>query len=434
LEKIFISMSIISSPKQGLGWFLNLSKTLPLKFERNRVWTPRSVMLWLMIMTFPDRKTSYRGALKSLEQFGLKVLGWSKLPSAASISMARRKMPVMLCRELLHNVVGQCQEVMGRMPHKYGTRRFIAFDGTRLVTRHSGDTIRKLHRYKRPNGDRVHNPQGLMVAAVDVFRRLPLDWVMVGKKVGERPAMMQILETLKIEPGDVAIMDRGLPSHELFASLLELGVDIVARMSTSDVISWNEIRPFLDSGKKSANIEIHVNKRLHPVVIQARLVERDAQPGRPRKGTKKERMVILTTLKAEDGFPREEIVKIYGARWGIETLFRELKSFMGVEPFHSHLVDGCEQEVAAALIWMALGSTIQAEAESTIGEKRVYRTDCLRAASDMLSDLLKGRDIKEDYARTLNALRQFSYNPRPGRHAPRECKMPFGRSVRRGPR
>ena len=107
---------------------------------------------------------------------------------------------------------------------------------------------------------------------------------------------------------------------------------------------------------------------------------------------------------------------------------------MSVEPFYSHLVDGREQEVAAALIWMALGSTIQAEAESTIGVKRVYRTDCLRAASDMLSDLLKGRDIKEDHARTLDALRQFSYNPRPGRHAPRECKMPFGRSVRRGPR
>jgi len=63
--------------------------------------------------------------------------------------------------------------------------------------------------------------------------------------------MMQILETLKIEPGDVAIMDRGLPSHELFASLLELGVDIVARMSTSDVISWNEIRPFLIAERRA---------------------------------------------------------------------------------------------------------------------------------------------------------------------------------------
>jgi len=83
-------------------------------------------------------------------------------------------------------------------------------------------------------------------------------------------------------------------------------------------------------------------------------------------------MVILTTLKAEDGFSARRNHQNIRCALGIETLFRELKSFMSVEPFHSHLVDGCEQEVAAALIWMALGSTIQAEAESTIGVKRVY--------------------------------------------------------------
>jgi IS4 transposase len=33
---------------------------------------------------------------------------------------------------------------------------------------------------------------------------------------------------------------------------------------------------------------------------------------------------ILTTLKLEDGFSRDEIIKIYGARWGIETMFKEL--------------------------------------------------------------------------------------------------------------
>jgi hypothetical protein len=28
-------------------------------------------------------------------------------------------------------------------------------------------------------------------------------------------------------------------------------------------------------------------------------------------------MLILTTLKEEDGFTRDEIIRIYGARWGI---------------------------------------------------------------------------------------------------------------------
>ena len=193
------------------------------------------------------------------------------------------------------------------------------------------------------------------------------------------------------------------------------------------------MQAFVESGKKSAVIDLLVGAKDQAITVRARLVERDRQRGRPRTGTKKERMVILTTLSEDDGFTRQELVKIYGARWGIETLFRELKSFMNVEPFHTTFVSGCEQEVAASFIWMALASSIQAEAESTLTDgRRVVRTDCFRAAADLLGDLLEGRSITDRMASAINGLRQFSYRPRPGRHAPRECKMPFGRSIQRG--
>jgi hypothetical protein len=369
-----------------------------------------------------------------LENLGRKAFGWNKRPSLSSISKARRKMTIPMCREVLQSVVQQCHTSIGRTRHRYGDRRFIAFDGTRLVTKRSADTARKLHRYKRPNGRRVHNPQGLMVSAIDVFRRLPLDWILVGKGVGERTALSQLLDTLALKSGDVAIMDRGLPSRSLFAELLARGVDIVARMSTSDVISWAEVEEFLKSGKLGATIQVQVGENGDRFPVRARLVERSRQPGRPRKGTKKERMVILTTLREEDGFSRNELLKIYGARWGIESLFGELKSFMNVEPFHTEFVCGVEQEIAASLIWMALASTMQAEAERTLEGRRVVRTDCLRGATILVGDLLEGRSITESMERWIDGLRQYSYAPRANRHAPRECKMPFGRSVQRGPR
>ncbi len=343
-------------------------------------------------------------------------------------------MTVPMCREFLQTVVNQCHTSMGQPTHRYGKRRFIAFDGTRLVTKRSGDTARKLHRYRRPNGSRVHNPQALMVAAVDVFRRLPLDWVVVGKGDGERTALTQLLDTLTLVPGDVAIMDRGLPSRSLFAELLARGVDIVARMSTSEVVGWSEVNDFLETGNLSGMIDVQIGEKGDRFQVRARIVERPRQPGRPRKGTKKERMVILTTLREEDGFSRTELIKIYSARWGIESLFGEMKSFMNVEPFHTEFVSGVEQEVAASLIWMALASSMQAEAERTLEGRRVVRTDCLRAASDLIGDLLKGRSITESKEEWISSLRQYCYSPRPDRHAPRECKMPFGRSVQRGPR
>jgi len=427
-------MSTLLTPALGLRWFINLTRALPSRFQRTRVWSPQSIMVWLMLLTFPDRKTAYRSSLKIMKIFGLSKFGWTKVPSLASISKARRKMTIPMCREVLQAVVGQCHTSMGRTKHRYGERRFIAFDGTRLVTKRSADTARRLHRYKRPNGDRVHNPQGLMVSAVDVFRRLPLDWVMVGKGVGERTALTQLLDTLTLVPGDVAIMDRGLPSRSLFAELLARRVDILARMSTSDVIGWTEVDAFIKTGKLNGMIDILVGEKGDRFQVRARIVERTRQPGRPRKGTKKERMVILTTLREEDGFSRSELIKIYGARWGIESLFGELQSFMSVEPFHTEFVSGVEQEIAASLIWMALASRMQAEAERTLEGRRVVRTDCLRGAADLIGDLLKGRSITESMEDWISSLRKFSYAPRPDRHAPRECKMPFGRSVQRGPR
>jgi hypothetical protein len=93
-----------------------------------------------------------------------------------------------------------------------------------------------------------------MVAAVDVFRRLPLDWILVGKGKSERSALICLLDTLRLGRGDVVIMDRGFASRQRFGALLERGVDLVARMSTSEVNGWTEVAAFLASGSTNAVI------------------------------------------------------------------------------------------------------------------------------------------------------------------------------------
>lgn len=424
-------MSKFHAPYKIIRSFLSITKELPDRFQRKRMWGPRSVMIWLMLIRFPDRKTSYRRCLPILMAFSRRTFNWIKMPSLGSITPARAKMLPSECRSVLRMVIDRCEKTLGQIKHRYGKRRFIAFDGTRIITPRSHDTVVKLHRYKGPGGKKTHYPQGLMVTAVDVFRRLPLDWIFVGKGVGERTAMNDLLDTLKMKEGDVAIMDRGLPSRKLFGLLLERGVDIVARMSTSRAVAWKEVAEFLKTKKKNGIITIQVGESGAKREIIVRLVERDRQRGRPRKGTKKESMLILTTLKVEDGFTRDEIIKIYGARWGIETMFNELKSFMGLEPMHSENTEGCEQEICASLIWMALGTLIQAEAEAGLAEGRtVVRADCLRTASDIFGNLLAGRSIDYLWTISIEALRQFSYAPKPGRHATRECKMPYGRSIK----
>ncbi|MCG5052838.1 MAG: transposase [Myxococcales bacterium] len=273
---------------------------------------------------------------------------------------------------------------------------------------------------------------GLVVMAADVFRRLPLDWSLTGKGIGERTSMQKLVHRLPFKAGDVAVMDRGFPSRHLFSALIEHGVDIIARMSASKATAWKELKPFLSSNKKTAKVTLTLPGAKGNIELQVRVVERDAKPGRPRKGTKNERMVIVSTLSGKDGFDRKDIIKLYASRWGIESLFKEMKSFMQTEDFHSKSVQGCEQELISAMIWIALASFLQAEAERTLDGRRVVRTDCLRAAGNLLFAMLSGKSIIEQMDDDIAALRMFAYAPQQDRHYPRECKRPFGRTIQRG--
>lgn len=425
-------MSKNHGPGDHFRAFLKLTEGAGDRFERTRMWGPRSVLVWLMALTMPDRKMGYRRSLDLLADYGRRMFEWVKVPSLASISKARAKVPAEMCRAVLHQVIERCDAIMPVQKTPWGKRRFIAFDGTRLVLPRSGDTARRMARPKRPDGTKVHNPQGLMVMAADLFRRLPLDWSLTGKGVGERTSMRELVQRLPFRAGDVAVMDRGFPSRELFAALVEKGVDIIARMSSSKAVAWKELQPFLASNAKSVSVALVLPGENSSITLRVKVVERDPQRGRPRTGTKKERMVIVSTLPEEDGFDRKALIKLYAARWGIESLFKEMKSFMEIEDFHSRTVQGCEQELVAAMLWMALASFLQSEAERTLDGRRVVRADCLRAATDLLASIFSGRSINAQIERDLEGLRRFSYTPRPDRHYPRECKRPFGRTIQRG--
>ena len=59
--------------------------------------------------------------------------------------------------------------------------------------------------------------------------------------------------------------------------------------------------------------------------------------------------VVITNLDPEN-FSSEELKRLYGMRWGIETAFRELKYTIGLLHFHAKKVEYICQEVFARLI------------------------------------------------------------------------------------
>jgi hypothetical protein len=397
------------------------------RFSRARMWSPRSVFLAVLLLTRARRRTSYREMMSTFLTDTAAFLDWSHRPSLSSLSEARSKLGLDACRTILRQVAARLETMTPKRFRHPSGRRFIGIDGLRLIAPRSDNTRRQLNEAKYSPWFASHCPQALTVVSVDLMRRLPLDFVLLPKGRGERAGAQQLAEHFR--PGDVAVMDRGFPARWLLAEFLSRGIDVVVRMTAAKGGSWPEVIAFLKSGKAFTTVDVRIDKNR---TMPMRLVRRSFRRGRPRRGQTAETMVILTTLKAEDGFDRDAIIKLYEARWGIESLFREVKCEFEIERFHAKSVAGIQQEIAAVLAWIGFASAIQLIAENKLPEgRRVLRTLCFAEATKVMQAILTGADISAVLIQALENVCLYHYGPKSGRSFPRERKSPLGRfSVR----
>ena len=418
----------MSSPHAILREFLNRTESLPEKFERQRRWSPRSILLSLMVMKQPLQRMNYHMTLESMLVSAGAWLKWDNAPSPSSFSMARAKVPIAQCRGFLQKLVGDLGDAMPRRIRPWTSRRIIGIDGTRLITPRNPATMESFTRPRQRQWLHSHYPQAMVVAAYDVMRRLPLDWAMVPKGSGERAGLLSLLPTFT--KGDIAVMDRGYPSHHLLGLLASRGIDVVMRLGVGKRGVWGEVATFIASGSSSSvmTIDCGADEKGVPLRVRVRMILRKPPRGRPLKHQKRETMVVLTTLFPKDGFESKDILAIYQARWGVETLFREMKVELDIERFHSESILGIEQEIAAVLMWVALASALEFAAESGLeADQRVERTMCMFLGRSILDTMMRGGDIDQRLTSAVESARRTAYRIRSGRSFPRERKMPYGR-------
>ena len=421
-------MSRRPSPHDLLSHLTIALRGVATSFARVRRWSPRSVVVAVMLLTRPDVRSSYATVLTDLAQESCRALGVVAATAKSSLSVARKKVPVAIFRQVLHQLVDH----LGRLlPGDFGhhtKRRFFAVDATSLVCPRSRQTMRDLDAPAYNPWLFAHYPRALVVVAYDIVRRLPLEWVLLKKGTGERAAAKPLLNRLR--RGDVMIMDRGYPARWLLALFVNHGVDVVMRMTSAKAGAWPEVKRFLASGAKTAVIDCLLDDGRTTTV---RLIRRPALTGRPLKHQKKrEIMVILTTLLPKHGFEAKDIIDLYGKRWGIETLFREMKEAFGIERFHARTTAGIQQEIATVLMWVALTSAIHSAVQAGLTDgKRANRTVSREIARICLAKALDDGTTPK-LAAMITEARRHAYKPRPGRSFPRVSKLPFGRTEKRG--
>lgn len=430
----------LSSFFHAVSVYREACQRLPHRFHRQRIFNTERTMSALMQLSAVG-DGSYLRVLNSMA----KSLGWRRTPTPGALSQSRGKVPMTTTRDLWSAVRDAALSRMGGAMTQVAGLRVVAIDGTRVVVPDHPEAASRFGRPGWKEGAKKPLPQALVVLGFDVFSRMPLGASLLRYDGSERVGAMAMTELLG--PGTLAVMDRGFVGKALLRHFVESGGDVVLRMTTSEANSWDCVYAFLKTKETEATVDLVLPARdgvtEGPRTIRVRLVRRAFARGRPRKGQKRDTMVLLTTVTDAARLPTEQVVSLYAERWGIETLFRELKTVINLERFHSRSPDRICQEIYAALIWLTFAAAMEYGAMALIRAKRgrqaaddperwqIRRTLLLDLVTDRATEIMNGEaDLDEIMARAREDIEYLAHHAakrRPDRSTPRQTKRPWGR-------
>ncbi len=285
------------------------------------------------------------------------VLGWKTdddVPSASALCQARRKLDAATCTELVSQVYELCRTARSHADVGYGGYRLLAIDGTKLALPAYAPLTKHFGCPSNGDGKALGGPQAALTVLWDVGANQPVGWRVGPYRVSEQAHATELVTTMGV--GDLVIGDRYFPSRRLLTQMHKRQAQVLMRVRTSSALS--EVTDFLASGAEDQVINLasrdeHDRPDQADPILPVRLM-RTALPD----GTI---AVFLTSLIDAQQHPRQALIDLYTQRWRIETAFRELKIWHGLERFHARHVDGIAQEIAAVMLFQLLASELEAQ-------------------------------------------------------------------------
>lgn len=269
------------------------------------------------------------------------------------------------------------------------------------------------------------------------------------REAGENKALTEMVDRSAVTEKTIVIMDRGYESYNNMAHIQEKGwfylirvkdfgkhktgivdgLDLPATDVFDEYIDLHLTRKQTNEMKKQLQ-----NKNKYRIIGHSKTF--DYLPATSRKAdatvlyhlpfrivrfpiSEDSYEVVVTNLDSEE-FPPEELKKLYGMRWGIETSFRDLKYTVGLLHFHSKKVEYILQEIFASLIMYNFSELITSHVVIEKGTRKYeYKVNFSVAVHICREFLLKVNippDIESLIAKYITPIR-------PGRSRPREMKV-----------
>ena len=201
-------------------------------------------------------------------------------------------------------------------------------------------------------------PQVLVSVLFDVCAKIPIDVEVSRFASSERDHLFSMLPS--VERGDILVLDRGYPSHEVLQTLAQEGVDFLIRLPSSHTFSA------IDDLRESDgdDYRFHVDPQVGSPPEWTRLTLRAVRMRNP-DGAES---FFFTTLP-RSLFSRAQLRELYHMRWEAEEFYKLLKSsYIGQGQFRSKTPTGIRQEINALVLFLAIARILMASAADASGE------------------------------------------------------------------
>ena len=188
---------------------------------------------------------------------------------------------------------------------------------------------------------------------LDVVSGVPVGVELSGYRGNEREHLIAMLAG--VAPGSLIILDRGYPSYEVIRMLTDAGIDFLIRVCEDG--SFKATRSLKENQTHETNawLDCESFRKAGASPIPVRLVELEGPNGTS--------SAYVTSLLPNE-FDRGDIKELYHLRWSIEEFYKQLKgNYVGQGKFRSRTAQGVEQEVYAAILFLALSRLVTHTAE-----------------------------------------------------------------------
>ena len=405
------------------------------RFVRKRVWGELQATIAILLWMQPLVRASLKSACESFfdlfrTRFGLE----GDAPDPGGLQRAIRKVPIDRLNDL-HDVM--CTQARSkarcRLPPWLRAigRPILAVDGTTFSTTRTPARAREFPVIHDRQGQELSpHPLTRLVVAWDIISHCPVTWWLSSIKTGERLSFASMLG--KVQQPSLFVFDRGFPSRDLFADLIDRGHWFIFRMVSGRAGAWPEVRAFLDSGKRSARVDIAIGTGTSKRSANMRLILRVFHRGRPKKGQQREIMIVVTNIP-EGRLDDRSVVRLSHRRWGVETGYREMKCFSATKDrWRSADKQGRERELVAVMIWYTLTAMITGPLTHGAGMEiddegwRANTCVVLRTAFFLLQ-VLVSKKVQEslilELERRLRRVIRWRQKKRPNRSEPRRKRQ-----------